>query len=569
MKELYPYILAIALLPAWGHAQYVRPTPPFAPPAGQPESTAVVYTDETIEAWAASYEAYLPGDDVDLSWQQPAEALGPAGTSVYDVVVLGRGGEITLSFTTPIVDGSGADLAVYENSFNDTFLELAYVEVSSDGEHFVRFPNYSLTADPVSAFGAVDPTLINGLAGKYHVGYGTPFDLSVLQDAYDTALTKEVWTGPETAEFSQAYRNALVENFPYLDLHNITHIRLIDIPGDGSAFDCEGFVVYDPYRTVISAGFDLDAVAALNIQQPTGTAQTISFAEIANQPLSRGRLTLAATADSSLPVTYTVVEGPATIDENVLSFTGKGQVVVQASQAGDETFAPATPVTRSFYIAEELQHLYIAPVRNAVADGGTVQLSVSSSSGLPVGIEVTSGPDAVVVNPETHVLSVGNAPGDVMLRLYQAGDATYAPAPDLLIPLRLTEAGSVEAPQSFHDFAQATSGISGDPNTDTDADGVSDLIEFATGSDPLDHDDTVSLEHRLDQHNGRPTLILTINAATRAAASMQLERADGSGQWQRLCPEILSYQHAGDRIQMEVAVPIKGQPMLVRQVVSP
>ena len=72
------------------------------------------------------------------------------------MVSLGKGGSITLSFDPPVSNGDGWDFAVFENGFEDTFLELAYVEVSSDGVVFVRFDNASLTPDPVPRHGGAE-----------------------------------------------------------------------------------------------------------------------------------------------------------------------------------------------------------------------------------------------------------------------------------------------------------------------------------------------------------------------------------------------------------------------------
>ncbi|MBW1722829.1 MAG: PEP-CTERM sorting domain-containing protein [Deltaproteobacteria bacterium] len=208
---------------------------PYAPAAGQPGSTAIHMDSSDFVGWATGWIDYLPGEEVDSKWQTPEKALGKAVGTSYDIVTLGRGGRITMTFDTPIADGEGWDFAVFENSFNDTFLELGYVEVSSNGVDFFRFPNDSLTPDPVGGFGALDPTNITGLAGKYRQGYGTPFDLGVL-DGVD----------------------------PLLDVHNVGWVRIIDIIGDGTYLDTSGDIIYDPYPTVGSAGFDLDAVGVIN-----------------------------------------------------------------------------------------------------------------------------------------------------------------------------------------------------------------------------------------------------------------------------------------------------------------
>lgn len=208
---------------------------PYPPAAGQAGSTAVFMDDAAFIAWATGWQNYIPGEAVTSTWQDPQKALGPAEGTSFDIVSLGRGGEITLTFDQPIRNGPDWDFAVFENSFSDTFLELAYVEVSSDGETFIRFDNDALTPSPVGAFGSTDPTDIHGFGGKYRQAYGTPFDLG------DLATKDEVLSGA-------------------VQLHRITHVKFVDIIGDGSDVDTSGDVIYDPYPTSQSAGFDLDAV---------------------------------------------------------------------------------------------------------------------------------------------------------------------------------------------------------------------------------------------------------------------------------------------------------------------
>lgn len=208
---------------------------PFAPAAGEEETTAISMDNAEIVAWATSWTDLVYGERVTDSYKTPDKALGPATGSNTDIVSLGCGGMITLGFDSSIRNGVGWDFVVFENSFSDTFLELALVEVSSNGRDFVRFDHYSLTEASVSEFGTIDPTDIKGFAGKYRIGFGTPFDLS------DLALKSEVLNGT-------------------LDLSSISHIRIIDVSGEGDVQDSHGNPIYDPYPTNISAGFDLEAV---------------------------------------------------------------------------------------------------------------------------------------------------------------------------------------------------------------------------------------------------------------------------------------------------------------------
>ena len=213
---------------------------PFPGPAGEPGSTAIALDDERIVGWGTAWlDPVDYGQNVDEEWQHPELALGAATGNTFDVVSLGNGGSITLTFDNPIRDGSGFDFAVFENGHVDTFLELGFVEVSSDGTSFVRFESTYLGVEPVNQYGAHDTTLIDGLAGKYRVGFGTPFDLATLC-AHPLVVSGAV------------------------DLQVITHVRILDIIGDGREQDSQGRLIYDPYPTVGSGGFDLEAIAVLN-----------------------------------------------------------------------------------------------------------------------------------------------------------------------------------------------------------------------------------------------------------------------------------------------------------------
>ncbi|MHC4292583.1 MAG: T9SS type A sorting domain-containing protein [Planctomycetota bacterium] len=189
---------------------------PFAPPAGQSGSTAIYSGNSAFKAWATG--VVIERGPVDIT--DPAglhathgetnDALGLAeksrlaGGNVLNVVSLGDGGMATLTFDAPITNGPGYDFAVFENALNDTFLELAFVQVSSDGVNFFGFDCNSLTPTnrQAEAFGALDTTNIHNLAGKYRLGYGTPFDLEELKD---------------------------IDGL--LDVNSVTHVRVIDVVG--------------------------------------------------------------------------------------------------------------------------------------------------------------------------------------------------------------------------------------------------------------------------------------------------------------------------------------------------
>ena len=132
--------------------------------------------------WATGCASYNPAGGISGSgtdygadaFTDPSKAFGRAtGGDTSDVVVLGEDkdnpGSIVMTFDAPIRNGDGYDFVVFENSLDNTFLELAFVEVSTDGEHFVRFPNFYLGVSPVGSdidAGDNDPTLIMGFSGS-------------------------------------------------------------------------------------------------------------------------------------------------------------------------------------------------------------------------------------------------------------------------------------------------------------------------------------------------------------------------------------------------------------------
>jgi hypothetical protein len=96
-------------------------------------------------------------------------------------------------------------------------------------------------------------------------------------------------------------------------------------------------------------------------------SQTISFGALANGTYGDSSRTLSATASSSLPVSYVVVSGPASVSGNTLTFTGTGTVVVRASQAGNSTYEPAANVDQSFVIQKAVVN--VTPVNVSRVSG--------------------------------------------------------------------------------------------------------------------------------------------------------------------------------------------------------
>lgn len=265
----------------------VGKTQSFPPAAGFQGSTAL-YKDSTVFVNWAKHATLIRGykDSAHpeygfVSYGKIENVVGNVGVNSR-IVSLGDKGVVKLTFNSPIVNGEGSDFAVFENGFfeeeasENAFLELAFVEVSTDGIDYIRFPAITEIQSTVQmgTFENINARFIHNFAGKYTKNYGTPFDLEEI---------KELATGTS------------------IDLNEINFVKIIDVVGSVdpsiASFDSLGNKVNDPYPTAFdSGGFDLDAVGVIHDQNslkctsisiyPNPATQKINFKNGTQKPLT-------------------------------------------------------------------------------------------------------------------------------------------------------------------------------------------------------------------------------------------------------------------------------------------
>jgi len=276
--------------------------------------------DARIVGWASGWLNYIQPDpssggychnNADQSDSISNAILGaPADFSVNGttehVLALGHGASITITFGGSVPYGPAGNFAVFGNAFLDMssalagrgggtnhvyynsgtnlvpvargynfiWTKLAFVDVSSDDTNWARFPATYLNTDllfeatvPDSTqhWISQDPTMIDGLAGKTVLQYGTPFSLAVLTN------NPSVLSGA-------------------VNLNNVRYIRFTDVIGGGSTTDQFGNAIYSPYYdgtqlpALVAApdsatdGFCLRGVATLVVPTPTVTGVQLAQA---------------------------------------------------------------------------------------------------------------------------------------------------------------------------------------------------------------------------------------------------------------------------------------------------
>ena len=153
-------------------------------------------------------------------------------------------------------------------------------------------------------------------------------------------------------------------------------------------------------------GWGSPTAALINALAPTAkTSQTITFPNPGplSYPNSPNTVTLTATATSGLAVTYAVTSGPGTISGSVLTVTGTGTIVVTASQAGNSTYAAATPVADSIVVNAAAAASISSPASGGTLTAASTTFTWSANgSTTPVYLWVGStagGNDLVNVGP--------------------------------------------------------------------------------------------------------------------------------------------------------------------------
>ncbi len=205
-------------------------------------------------------------------------------------------------------------------------------------------------------------------------------------------------------------------------------------------------------------------------------SQTIAFTP-PTSPVTYGvaPITLVATATSGLPVTFSIVSGPGTLsgtNNNTLTITGVGTIVIAANQAGNANYAAAPQVTQSVVVNAVSQTIVFTPPTSPVTYGVApiTLVATGGASGNPVVFSILSGP-GTLSGTNNHTLTI-NGVGTIVIAANQAGNADYAAAPQVtqsVVVNGIAQTISFTAPTSPVTYGVApitlvaTGGASGNP----------------------------------------------------------------------------------------------------------
>jgi|GEM_PF-136556 len=160
--------------------------------------------------------------------------------------------------------------------------------------------------------------------------------------------------------------------------------------------------------------------------------QSITFPQSTTNLAVGQTISLSATSSAALPVSFSLIGGPATLTGSSLKITGPGTVSVAAIQNGNSNYLAATPVTNRYTTASNQTISAFSTIAGRTYATNLAPVSIATlpkaSSGLPVRITVKSG--QATYNTNNSTVSITGA-GTVTLAANQTGNSNYFPAPEV------------------------------------------------------------------------------------------------------------------------------------------
>ncbi|MDG6106580.1 hypothetical protein Daura_26535 [Dactylosporangium aurantiacum] len=190
---------------------------------------------------------------------------------------------------------------------------------------------------------------------------------------------------------------------------------------------------HGPIRTGAALAAALLTAIGATVSMPVAASadpgladQYVTWTDVPDTPLAAGTVSVAAVASSGLPVRYTSSSTDVcTVDGDVVTLHRQGRCTIRGTQPGNASFAAAEPASTTFAVLGRAQRITWARTPDTPVTAGTVRVSATASSGLPVAY--TSGtPRTCTVRGGTVTLVGG---GTCTVRAGQPGDDEYAPAP--------------------------------------------------------------------------------------------------------------------------------------------
>jgi hypothetical protein len=217
------------------------------------------------------------------------------------------------------------------------------------------------------------------------------------------------------------------QNPEVLYAHNATNVsQLLWSSAQNASRDAAGtnvkFVVPTIADGTVFVGA-LNQVSVYGLLNHGGKTQTITFNPITTHTAAT-TLALNASASSGLTVTFTSsTPGVCSVSGANASLLTSGTCTIVATQAGNSTYAAATPVSQSFTVNHAAQTITFGSIATQSA-GTTISLGATATSGLAITYASSTTSTCTVSGSTASLLAAGTC----TIAASQPGNSTYAAA---------------------------------------------------------------------------------------------------------------------------------------------
>ncbi|HKP37651.1 MAG TPA: carbohydrate-binding protein [Pyrinomonadaceae bacterium] len=292
-----------------------------------------------------------------------------------------------------------------------------------------------------------------------------------------------------------------------------------------------------PPGTYSLTAVTIDAAGVTTTSDPVNVtvgraSQAITFDPIADKTYGDPSFAITAQASSGLPVSFTVVSGPATVSGNSVTITGAGTVTVGASQSGDANYNAAADVDVSFNVAKASATISLSNLNQTFNGSAKTATATTTPDGLS-GVSITydgsatpptnAGTYTVVASLTNNNYSASNATGTLTVAKASATislsnlsftydgtpkAATAVTNPAGVAGLSLLYNGSTNAPVNVGSYSVVASLVNGNytaadvtgtltiaipvPATGVSLPGVIQVENFDEGGEGVAYHDTTS-----------------------------------------------------------------------------
>ncbi len=119
----------------------------------------------------------------------------------------------------------------------------------------------------------------------------------------------------------------------------------------------------------------------ITVTQSGLTAQTISFGTLSNQVYGTAPFMVSATASSGLPVSFaSLTTAVCTVSGTTVTLVEAGACTIQATQAGNATYAAATPVSETFQVTKATPTVTFTGAPGSAPYGATFTIAATTNA---------------------------------------------------------------------------------------------------------------------------------------------------------------------------------------------